>query len=146
MIQIIPFSVAHALDLEISGRFPKTGGDSKQHAEHLFSRSKGLAFSAVEEGEVIGCAGIVKLWEGVGEAWTMLSSEIRKRPFFLHRQVKRGLQDFAVLAGFHRVELFVVSGFEAGNRWAISLGFQLEGVRKAYTPDKQDITVYTKFF
>jgi hypothetical protein len=39
-----------------------------------------------------------------------------------------------------------MQGFEAGKAWAKALGFESEGIRRKYTPDKQDIEVFVRLF
>ncbi len=142
---LTPFTIEHALEIQIKGRFPYLGNDPYKYAKELYEKSQGTSFSAMENGEVLGCAGITHLWPGVGEAWSMFSSEIRTKPFFLHRAVKNGLDNLGTLFGYHRIELFVAAEFEVGQRWARVLGFELEGIRRKYTPDKKDIVVFVKF-
>jgi hypothetical protein len=76
----------------------------------------------------------------------MLTDDAREHPFFLHRAVKRNLVKIALAWNFHRVELIVMEDFKAGKDWAVALGFKSEGVRRKYTPDKQDIEVFVRFF
>jgi len=145
MISIVPYFPEHAWLMSHKGRFPCIGNDPLAYAKELWV--EGLSFSALDENkEVIGCAGVKPLWRGVGVAWTMLSCDILKHPFFLHRAVKRELTRIAIERKLHRVELIVMEGFEAGKKWARALGFESEGVRKQYTPDKQDIEMFVKFF
>lgn len=109
--------------------------------EGLISREPGCAFSAVARDQVIGCAGIIPLWNGVGEAWSFLSEEV-KRPFFLHRAVKQHLGQIIQEKKLHRVQMNVLCSFEKGFRWAEALGFRSEGILHDYTTDKQNYRRY----
>jgi RimJ/RimL family protein N-acetyltransferase len=145
MIEIVPYYPEHAWTLARTCKFPCIGNDPLTYAKELWV--EGMSFSALSnDKEVIGCAGIKPMWRGVGTAWTMLSPNLRKHPFFLHRAVKRHLERLAISRGMHRVEMVVMNQFEVGKRWAKSLGFASEGVRKQYTPDKQDIEMFVRLF
>lgn len=145
MIEVIPYFPEHAWVLQQKGDFPCIGTNLLAYAKAL--EEPGMAFTGRnEKGEVIGCAGIKKLWEGVGTAWSMLSDEVKKHPFFLHRTVKRQLERIAVTHKLHRVELIILNNFEAGKAWAVALGFKSEGVREKYTPDKQNVEVFVRLF
>jgi RimJ/RimL family protein N-acetyltransferase len=130
--------------LSQEGKFSCIGNDPLAYAREL--AIPGLSFTGRKDGQVIGCAGLKPMWGGVALAWSMLSPEVRKHPFFLHRTVKRELERLARSCGFHRVELIVMQGFEAGKAWAKALGFESEGIRRKYTPDKQDIEVFVRLF
>lgn len=142
MIKIMPFEVAHSMELQDSGRFPPMGENRRAYAITTFQRSRGTAFTVFEGNQILGCAGISVLWPGVGEAWTMISNEWRAKPLSLHRLIKRGLAQFSTQ--FHRVELYVIAEFTEGYKWAERLGFVKEGLRKSYTSDKKDVMVFVK--
>jgi RimJ/RimL family protein N-acetyltransferase len=83
-----------------------------------------LSWTALDDaGDVIGCAGVVKVWQGRYAAWAALSPE---RSGSHMRALTKAACAFFETLGAGRVELSVREGFEPGHRWADMLGFTLE--------------------
>lgn len=103
----------------------------------------GMAFSALEEGAVVGCGGIVELWPGVGQAWAVLSEQALANSTTLTRTVQRELDRITCSQGLSRVQATVADGHGAGARWLAFLGFELEGLLVNYGPGGQgDYWIY----
>lgn len=90
--------------------------------------SNGIAMAAVEDGRVLAIGGIVEMWPDRGSAWGLLTPGLARVMPVLHRVVWR-VVDNSPLA---RIEAQVAVGHEAGQRWIHMLGFQHEGVMRAY--------------
>ena len=102
------------------------------YAEYL--RDNGIAYSAVIDGKVIGCAGIFKHWEGRGEAWALFDSSIRTHFIGITRAILRALS----VTDFRRVEANVRHDFKAAHEWMLYLGFTWEGTMKNFGIDGMD--------
>lgn len=100
------------------------------------------AYSAVSEsGRVVACAGIAKYWPGRAEGWAFFDRRCKRDFLSIHRAVRKFLDGYPV----RRIEAAVESGFEAGHRWALALGFELEAPRmRAYTPEGRDCALYAR--
>lgn len=83
------------------------------------------AFAAMDGERVLGCAGVIEMWEGRGAVWSMLGKDLGKQFIGVHRAVKSFLDN----SRFRRLEATVDVGHEEGERWIKMLGFTLE------TPD-----------
>lgn len=98
----------------------------------------GYAFSGLIGEKVIGCAGILPIWPGVGEAWVV----IPMLPLGLLRQVCRVTRDLLpdIMAdkNLHRVQASVPRNFPAALKFARILGFRPEGLMQAYGIDQTD--------
>ncbi len=121
-MDIVPFEFKHLADID----------PPVMDAEQLerFTREyviPGTAFSGVEAGRVLGCAGIV-IRGSAGVAWAVLSDSLRKRPMVLHRAVKRGMRKIIEENGLKRLEASCIEGFESAARWLERLGFESNGV------------------
>lgn len=102
----------------------------------------GFAFTAWED-RPIGCAGVFEVWDGVGQAWMVLSLDILCRPVPLVRAVRRLLRDVMSDGGFIRVQASVADGHQAGHRFARCMGFRAEGLMRSYGPGgKGDFWMY----
>ncbi len=88
----------------------------------------GPAFSGIEVGRVLGCAGIVILGSS-GIAWACLSDSLRKRPMVLHRAVKRGIEKIIEEHGLKRLEASCIEDFESAAHWLKRLGFKSYGTK-----------------
>lgn len=105
----------------------------------------GHAFTALKDGRPVGAAGVLPIWNGVGEAIGFITPEFREKfPLSMHKCVSRGLDQIQRNFNYHRIQLSVVFGFKAGYRWAEGLGFKWEGVMPLYTADKRTFVRYGK--
>lgn len=102
----------------------------------------GPAFSAVRDGRILGCAGVAKLWHGVGEAWTVLGPEACTCGFWFHRTVRRMLGDIIDELGLIRLQAMVLADSERNNKWIKRLGFSFEGRMPKFGPDGKDYNRY----
>jgi RimJ/RimL family protein N-acetyltransferase len=103
-------------------------------------KQSGPAFTGIHEGQVLGCAGLVKQWENRAIAWALLSGNIGNEFVRIHRAVQR----FLDLTEFDRVEAHVDADFVAGHRWIRMLGFREEGYMKRFNPNGGDAVLYAR--
>lgn len=94
----------------------------------------GKAFAASHDGVVLGCAGVMPIWEGRAEAWALLGADLKNHFLAIHHATKRFLQACDV----RRVEATVDAEFCPAREWIVHLGFRYEGPLRAYTPDGRD--------
>lgn len=92
----------------------------------------GMALAAVDDGKLIGMAGIYERWNGVGLAWALLAEDFDCRRFSIFKLMKRALD----LSAFNRVEAYVVQGHDAGVRLLEHLGFEREGTMRKFWQDR----------
>ena len=92
------------------------------------------AFTAVDGVDVLGCAGVVTLWPGVGQAWAIFSDRLLAQPTSLTRGTARALDRIAAAQDLRRGQATVRDGHGAGARWLSFLGFELEGLLVNYGP------------
>lgn len=100
----------------------------------------GPCYTVRRDGLVICCAGVVNLWAGRASAWALLSWDAGRSMRGLHREVLRFLDG----CGIRRVEAYVYPQFEAGHRWATMLGFEREGLLRAFGLDGSDMVMYSR--
>ncbi len=136
MITLVAFTGDHIRQMrklypdEVLG----VGSDPESFIKEL--EVQAMAYTALEDGVPIGCAGIIPLWKGVGEAWACLTPAIMKKPMFLHRTVKKMLKHLQEKGRFHRIQCGVLLDFKVGSNWAMRLGFISEGPMYMYCPNK----------
>ena len=102
----------------------------------------GPAFTGVVDGKIIGCAGVGLMWDGVGEAWAVLSHDIELHRLWFHRTARRGLVMLMAAMNLHRLQASVRIDIERNCRWLEAFGFVREGIMHGYAPDKTDCVRY----
>ena len=107
---------------------------------------KGCSFTGFTTDKIIGCAGILPVWSGVGHAWVVLGSDYKKHRIWLHKQVKDMFFKIAVGMKFRRVQANVQCDFYDAVRWIEALGFEGESIMKEYGPDGKDHYMYARVF
>ena len=96
--------------------------------------------AAIEDGVVLGIAGIMPKWEGSGVAWAWLAKGWRKHARAITEEIKRTLAESEV----KRIETAVRVDFSAGHRWAKMLGFELEvSAARKWGPDGETYSIYS---
>jgi RimJ/RimL family protein N-acetyltransferase len=135
-IEIVPFAPEHLLAIA-PGPFDAAAAEGLDLRAMASARADiGPAWSAVmRNGEVLGCAGIVPLWRGVGAGWLFGGEELRRYPVALHRAVARGIPRAMRGLGLHRLQISVHEDFARSLAWAARLGFACEGAMPGYGPD-----------
>lgn len=96
------------------------------------------AYTAEEDGEVVGIAGIITMWEGRGYAWALLSVNSGKKMVTICRAMKAVMNIYPGA----RIECMVDAEFEAGRKLMDVLGFEFEGRMKKATRDGGDAFLY----
>jgi hypothetical protein len=100
----------------------------------------GHSFTALDGDRVLACAGIIPLWEGRAEAWALMGRDLRAHFLAIHHATRR----FLNACGMRRVEAAVDAQFGCAKGWIEALGFEEEGVLRAYTPDGRDCIRYAR--
>jgi RimJ/RimL family protein N-acetyltransferase len=97
-----------------------------------------------QDGEVVAIAGAVRLWDGVATYWMLTSDLVDKYPVGFIRACKRGLESLHKCFGIHRLEASIAAGHDVSEKWAQYMGFECEGVMRAYSPSKSDHYRYAR--
>ena len=93
-------------------------------------------------GEIIGCAGIDILWEGVGEAWLMLTPAVHTHLTDSWLCIQKGFKELIEKNKLRRVQAWGRIGFDECHILFKHLGFKPEGIARKYTPDGVDCILY----
>lgn len=100
------------------------------------------AFTALNDaGQVIACAGFSVRWENCAQAWALLAAGAGRDMVGLVRALRGYLEH---VAPWRRVEAAVDVGFQPGERLLMMLGFEYEGLARAYRPDGADCTIWAR--
>lgn len=80
----------------------------------------------------------------VVQLWGLLSEEVRSRKILFHKTVREFLIYAFEKYGLQRMQFSVRVGFKVGWDWARSLGFQCEGIMRAYGPEATDYWLFAR--
>lgn len=92
--------------------------------------------------EIIGCAGIDIMWEGVGEAWLMLTPAVHKYLKDSWLCIQKGFKELIEKNKLRRIQAHGRIGFDECHILFKHLGFKPEGIARKYTPDGVDCIMY----
>jgi len=136
--KLIPFRAIHLQGLvnrDTAHQEPWTLAVEKQQS--------GPAFTGVLGDTILGCAGVVIPWPGVGLAWMVLSEQIGDHAIWMTRMVKHFLNDIRRGYALHRLEAVVLLENERNQRWIEALGFTREnGKAREYTSAREHVIRY----
>lgn len=143
MIALEKLDVHHVL--AVAGKLQAAQLTTIHTLDEAYARTlianKGVAWAVVENGDnTIACGGIAEAWPGRAIAWSMITPRTFRYFRRLHRLVKTVLDE----SPWTRIEIDVSASHEAGRRWAEHLGFEMECVRRKFTPDGQDMILYAR--
>lgn len=105
-----------------------------------FINFKGNSFSFVDGDDVLACAGVIPLWEGRGEAWTLLGANLKRHFLWIHHRVVGYLEG----AQIRRIEANIAADDPAAQQWIEYLGFKFEGLMPAYWPGGRTAMRYAR--
>jgi hypothetical protein len=128
----------HELDLQKAQKLLQPTLSDPVYAESLYKA--GPAYSAVVNGDVVACLGMIQMWEGRAVAWGLIGENAAPHLYSITKAILRVFD----LHPFRRVETAVACDFQQGHRWAQMLGFEREGTMKHYTPDGRDCDLYAR--
>jgi RimJ/RimL family protein N-acetyltransferase len=139
-VEIVPFEAKHLryLSLQSAQSYASSELSKPEYGQQL--EQMGDSFTGIHNGQVIGCAGIWRIWENRAHIWALLSPDAGRHFVAIHRAVVAKL---ATLED-RRIEAAVDVGFVEAHRWIEMLGFTYEGTMKAYTPDGRDSDLYAR--
>jgi hypothetical protein len=93
--------------------------------------------------ECVGVGGIEPQWNGVGEAWLMLSNRVALYPVKAYLVIRDGLQKLIEENELVRIQSWVRADFHKAHVLMKHLGFKPEGLAKKYNPDGTDSILYS---
>lgn len=137
---IVPYKAEHLaiLSEQPSQKSLRALMDDPSYAKSL--EREGHSFSGFVGDKLIGCAGVIPLWQGRSHAWAILAHDAGKHFISMHKGVSRFLDNHPA----NRVETTVAPAFGPAHRWMRALGFHWEGLMQKYNPDGSDMDLYAR--
>jgi hypothetical protein len=123
----------------------------RQTARHIklaelleLQAASGHAITALLNGRPAACFGSTRIWNGVEEMWSLMEERARKYAKTLTR-IAIAYRDYRVISGnLHRLQINVRCNDRRAFRWALAIGFELEGTMRKYGPDGSDFFIMAR--
>lgn len=94
---------------------------------------------------MLGFAGLALQWPGRATGWAILGPYVGASQLLaITRNARARMEEIQREDRYRRIEAHVVTGFEAGHRWATRLGFVFEGVMRRFDPEGRDHVLYAR--
>jgi hypothetical protein len=110
-----------------------------------YQANSGPAVTAFVNNRPMAVFGIVYIWNGVGELWSIFDNEARERPATM---LRTGISfcDIAIrYLQLHRLQITVRTDDNRALRYAKAIGFKTECVMQKYGPDQIDYLLMARF-
>ncbi len=105
------------------------------------------SFTAIFEGKIVAVGGIKMYFEGVGEAWIILTKQSKKSDIFgliACRAIENKLNEMIEELNLRRCEANVRADYEIGLRFVRALGFTFDGERENWFPKNVSAMLFSK--
>jgi hypothetical protein len=138
--QLEPFKAEHILDMKLAER------------SQIIFMIPGLldAYETLEgshtfrhEGRIFACGGVLKLWEGMGEAWFVLADDI-DLPVFSVCAIVKDYVDSLIGTKYRRLQATIKCDDDKAIRFIEWLGFEREGFMRQYGVEGADYYIYAR--
>lgn len=137
-MNIVPMTSSHLARIRLQ---PAQAWCRPHLTDDLMNDTVGLGgFTALVGDEPIACAGLMEFWTGRAMAWSFIGAQAGSHMIALTRAVRDHLEG----SPYRRIEAYVDEGFDAGHRWVGLLGFEAEGLLRAFLPDGRNQVLYSK--
>ncbi len=106
-------------------------------------------YTCIFDGDIVAVGGVNLVLPGVGEAWIMLTKQVRKDGIFsmiAYHAIKDKLDALAVELKLRRCEAQVRADFTKAIRFTEALGFSNPYERRFYFPDGTSSLLYEKIY
>ena len=127
-------------------------GETKEYGLEMYSNEEiakqtekdGLSITGIVDGVIVGCGGIRKLWDGVGECWLILSPDVDRYAVSAYICIRDGFEKLMAENNFIRLQAYGRMDFPKAHTLFKHLGFKAEGIARKYTPDSVDAILYAR--
>ncbi|MCW5623338.1 MAG: GNAT family N-acetyltransferase [Burkholderiales bacterium] len=139
-VEIVPYQPAHLRAMALQPKQEFIGAWVNSDYPEALAAAPGISYSAVRGDEVLACAGLAEQWTGRMLAWALLARGIGGGFVVIDRAVKRCLE----AAPARRIEAHVDAEFLPAQRWVERLGFNREGLMRAFSVDGRDFQLWAR--
>jgi len=138
MPDVIPFIEEHIYELETEFEF----SEAARKAIGSYGLMDG--YTLLDGDDVLACAGVSVMWEGVAEGWIVLSKKARKHKVSVARYTDALFDDIMRDNNLWRIQASIHTTDEKAIRFAQWLEFEYEGIMRKFGPDGSDYFRYAR--
>jgi len=103
-----------------------------------FNVEMGTSYTLIVDNTILAIAGVLVVRAGVGELWSIGTSEIVRNPKFYLKASRWGIEDGFEQLGLRRLQTVCGREDSISYNWQKRLGFEFEGIMKSYNDDGTD--------
>lgn len=144
-MKLIPFEIEHLDLFEMRDEDKKHYGDCTPKHFTLMS-DNAVCFTAIHDGRIMVCGGIIPQTENTGYCWTFCSVYAKEEPRLVINTVRNQLEAMMQTMKMHRVETANLKDAHDHHKWCIALGFKDEGILRYYDDEKRDYIRFAKYW
>ncbi len=135
---LVPFRPEHFDDMKL--RDPGAVNGYGPGYRELMARypEMGPAWTLLRDERPVFSGGIVILWNGVGEAWTLMSERVREYPLAVVKTIRFCIDEAVRSYQLRRVQATVKKHDDRAIALLHAVGFKIEGLMEQYGPDGED--------
>lgn len=104
----------------------------------LNAEEKGLCYTAMHDGRILGIGGILRQSQKTGYAFTLFSKHAEKHPVAAARLARRMFRRMTEDMGLHRIVTYNLLTAEKHHKWCEWIGFVREGICRKFDDEGND--------
>jgi hypothetical protein len=139
-MEVVPFEISHFDAMKIEER----DMCSRQYRDAYDGFSVSGPCFTLMNGKPIFAGGIVINWPGCGHAWMLPSIHVKDHPVSVYKYTEMMIEKYMEENNLHRVQADVQANDKKANNFVVQLGFQFEGLMRAFWTDKSDYFRYAR--
>ena len=141
----VPFNTGHVMTMNLDKYVLETVSRVVPLEVMLENQAThGHAITVILHGKPTAVFGTVSIWDGVGEMWMLCEERFRKYGKSMTRAALDYIDCTVIAGNLHRLQITVRCADLRAVRWAMALGFEIDGMLKRYGPDQSDFYMMSK--
>jgi hypothetical protein len=138
-VNVRPFQLDDMLRINLRDIDCRTGTDFDTGIKSTVAASeRGEAFTVEVDNEILYIGGMIPLFTGVAEIWSLTGEAVAIYPVAFHRSVSKILDYWDTAYKLHRIQCKVVSEHKRSREWLKRLGFVEEGLMRKFDAKGND--------
>lgn len=144
-VNVRPFQLDDMLKINLRQIDRETGTEATAGVMGTMAASeRGEALTILADDEILSIGGVVSLFPGTAELWSLASTAVDKFPISFHKANIRILDYWIKALKLRRLQCKVYSEHVRSIEWLKRLGFQEEGLMRKYDTQGRDFYLYAK--
>lgn len=148
-LSIVPFADWHLEHFDYAAGSGGLAGYIADYATYIRSQAVfGTTWSVIRVNggcQVAGVFGVVELWPGVGEFWSIPGTIARKNPVSFVKASRLILDEIEECGGFWRLQAYVRAPSKKAVQFAKACYFVPEAELSRFGPDGSDYFIFARF-